>query len=271
MYMWVVMADQAASADMTRHITWEGFINARDLGGLPTQDGRVTRFGAYIRSADFRFATEAGWRMARDTGVRTVIDLRNDVEIRQDTAQRSSRSAGPAPFAVAATAVPPPCDIRRSEVALDDIEDTAFRRFLKSERLDTPPLSFRPFLDRQPERCAAVITALASAPPGGVLFHCRFGRDRTGLVTLLVLAVAGVEPEAIADDYEMSTEPLRQLFARTGKPDQGAIIEAALAERDTTVRDAILATLDGFDAGTYLLAAGASHASLAAIRRRLLG
>jgi len=265
------MAEQAASADVTRRIAWEGFTNARDLGGLPTQDGRVTRFGAYIRSADFRSATEAGWRMARDSGVRTVIDLRNDVEIRRDTEWQSTQSAGPARSAVAAPVVPPPGDIRRSEVALDNIEDTGFRQFLKRERLDIPPLSFRPFLDRKPERCAAVITALGSAAPGGVLFHCRFGRDRTGLVTLLVLALAGVEPEAIADDFEMSTEPLKTLFASMGEPDPAPGIEAALAERDTTARDAILATLDGFDAGTYLLAAGASHASLAAIRRRLLG
>jgi protein-tyrosine phosphatase len=265
------MADQAASADMTRRITWEGFTNARDLGGLPTQDGHVTRFGAYIRSADFRFATEAGWRMARDTGVRTVIDLRNDIEIRQDTERQSARWAGPAQSAVATPVVAPPYDIGRSEVALDDIEDTGFRQFLKRERLDIAPLFFQPFLDHRPERCAAVITALASAAPGGVLFHCRLGRDRTGLVTLLVLALAGVEPEAIADDYEMSTEPLKTLFATTGEPDQVLKVEAALAERDTTARDAILAILDGFDARTYLLAAGASHASLAAIRRRLLG
>jgi hypothetical protein len=54
----------------------EGFFNARDLGGLPTRDARVTDRGALIlRSADPRFVTEAGWRAAHHTGVRTVIDL----------------------------------------------------------------------------------------------------------------------------------------------------------------------------------------------------
>jgi hypothetical protein len=57
-------------------VTWEGFFNARDLGGLPTRDARVTHRGALIRSAAPRFVTEAGWRAAHDAGVRTVIDLR---------------------------------------------------------------------------------------------------------------------------------------------------------------------------------------------------
>jgi protein-tyrosine phosphatase len=61
----------------SREVTWEGFFNARNLGGLPTRDARVTHRGALIlRSADPRFVTEAEWRAARHAGVRTVIDLR---------------------------------------------------------------------------------------------------------------------------------------------------------------------------------------------------
>lgn len=256
---------------MTRHIAWDGFVNARDLGGLPARDGRVTRFGSYIRSGDLRFVTEAGWRMARDGGVRTIIDLRNDDEIRPHAGQQPTRLAGSAQFAAPAPTVSPPSWLNRVEIALDDIDDTAFWQFLNRERLNGTPLYFRPFLDRKPGRCAAAVTALASAAPGAVIFHCGAGRDRTGLVTLLLLALADVEPEAIAADYELSAGPLRALFAAMGQPDQQPVIEAALAERNTTAREAILATLDGFDAETYLLTAGVSRASLAAIRHRLLG
>jgi protein-tyrosine phosphatase len=66
-------------------------------------------------------------------------------------------------------------------------------------------------------------------------------------------------------------EAVKTLFAALGEPDQGPRIEADLAERDTTARDAILTTLEGFDAETYLLTAGVSAASLAAIRGRLVG
>lgn len=115
-----------------------------------------------------------------------------------------------------------------------------------------------------------MITALAHAAPGGVVFHCATGRDRTGLVTLLLLALAGVEPGAIADDYELSAESLKALFAAMGLPDQGPGLEAELTERGTTARAAILAALEDFDAETYLLAAGVSATSLTMIRHRLL-
>jgi len=256
---------------VTRHIAWEGFANARDLGGLPTRDGRVTRFRAYIRSGDLRFVTEAGWRMARDGGVRTIIDLRNDDEIRPHAGQRPTRLAGSAQFAAPTPTVSPPSWMNRVEVALDDIADTGFWQFLNRERLNGTPLYFRPFLDRKPERCAAAVTMLGSVTPGAVIFHCGAGRDRTGLVTLLLLTLADVEPEAIAADYELSAESLRALFAAMGQQDQQPSLEAALAERHTTAREAILATLDGFDAETYLLTAGVSRASLVTIRHRLLG
>ena len=89
---------------MTRVLPWEGFANARDLGGLPARDGRVTRSGAYIRWGDLRFVTDAGRRMACDAGVRTIIDLRNDDEIRLHTGQQPTRAAGSAQFAVATPA-----------------------------------------------------------------------------------------------------------------------------------------------------------------------
>ena len=251
----------------SRIITWEGFANARDLGGLPSQNGRVTRFGAYIRSADMRFVVEAGWQMAREAGIRTIIDLRNESEIRPGAIQRLE---GSAPFPAPSAAAAPPSWLSRIEVALDDISDTAFWQFLSRERIDGTPLYFRPFLDRKPERCAAAITALADAAPGGVIFHCSAGRDRTGIITLLLLSLAGVEPDVIAQDYELSANSLKALFSAMGQEDQGPWIEAALAAKGSTARDAVLATLDGFDAEAYLLAAGVSAESLATIRHRLL-
>jgi hypothetical protein len=261
--------DQASPA-AGRHVSWEGFFNARDLGGLPARDGGLTRFGAFIRSGDLRFVTEVGWQMAREAGVRMIIDLRNDDEIRPGAGRQLTRLAGPA----AIPAIEPttqPAGMVRAEVPLDDIADTGFWQCLNRERLNGTPLYYRPVLERKPKRCAVVITALAQAPPGGVVFHCSAGRDRTGLVTLLLLALVNVEPEAIASDYALSTESVRALFAAVGQQDQGPAIEAELARRGTTTRGAILATLDGFDVYQYLLAAGVSATDLAAIRCRLTG
>lgn len=163
-----------------------------------------------------------------------------------------------------------PTGMQRVQVPLDGVEDTSFWRYLNDERLNGTPLYYRPFLQRKADRCAAVVSAVARAQPGGVLFHRSAGRDRTGLVTLLLLALVGVAPEIIAADYELTAEPLRALFAVMGRDDDGPIIEQILADKGTTVREAILATLDGFDVRAYLLAAGVSSDDVAAVRSRLL-
>jgi protein-tyrosine phosphatase len=123
-----------------RAVRWEGFYNARDLGGLPTVTGSRTRHGRLIRSADVRFVTAAGWQAARDAGIRVVIDLRNPDE---------------------ATATARPADVQTVLIPLDDIEDLDLWRRLNSEGLNGTPLYYRPFLDAKPERAAAVRTAIA--------------------------------------------------------------------------------------------------------------
>jgi protein-tyrosine phosphatase len=241
---------QGDRVPVSRTIAWEGFFNARDLGGLPLTDGGTTGFGTFVRSADLRFVTEHGWQEAGRAGMRTIIDLRNDHEVDPGTA------------------APPGMD--RLNVPLDDIEDTEFWGEILRDRIDGTPLYMRPFLERKTERCAVVISAIAAAPPGGVLYHCAAGRDRTGIVTLLLLALAGVEPDAIAADYELSIEALRPLFAAMGREDEGPTLAALLRERGTTVREAVLATLDGFDAEDVLLAAGASVRDIETVRGRLV-
>ncbi|WP_340684675.1 tyrosine-protein phosphatase [Amycolatopsis coloradensis] len=54
----------------SRAVTWEGFYNTRDLGGLPTRSGHATRYGAFFRAADLRFVTDEGWSQARQSGGR---------------------------------------------------------------------------------------------------------------------------------------------------------------------------------------------------------
>ncbi|WP_304455045.1 tyrosine-protein phosphatase [Nocardiopsis sp. YSL2] len=255
----------------SRHITWDGFVNTRDLGGLPTRHGTPTRRGAFLRSADPRLVTALGWRSARAAGVRTIVDLRNPDEIRPAGGDGPTHPVGTAQFPAATAAVPLPPEITRVEVPLDDVADVGFWREVDRERLHGTPLYFRPFLDRKPERCAAAVTALARCGPGAVLFHCGAGRDRTGLVALLLLALAGVEPQAIADDYALSTVMLGPLFAAMGRPDQGPAIESRLAERGLTARRCVLDVLGGLDAQDYLLAAGVAERDLARLRARLLG
>src|SRR3954454_25404465 len=220
---------------MDRTVGWDGFHNARDLGGLPTRDGRRTRRGAFYRSAMLGLVTDRGWQEAREAGVRTVVDLRNDDEVAADDAR--------------------PVGITHVRVRLDGVEDVDLWEHLRREGLDGTPMYFLPFLARRPDRVAAAMTTLARSEPG-IVFHCSAGRDRTGLITLLLLALADVEPDAVAEDYGLSVEPLRALSALVGRPDDSAEVEGFLTARGTTASAAVLATLEELDVTTYLRDAG---------------
>jgi protein tyrosine/serine phosphatase len=65
------------------------------------------------------------------------------------------------------------------------------------------------FLEHFDRNVAAAIRAIANAPQGGVVIHCAGGKDRTGLLTALLLHVAGVDVDEIAADYALSEERLR--------------------------------------------------------------
>src|SRR6185503_13533866 len=97
-----------------RQLDWDGCFNVRDLGGLPTTDGRVTRRGAVVRSDNVNRLTAVGWSQLQAYGVRTIIDLRDADERGPDAAPR-------------------PVDLTTVELPLEDLTDTEFwqewRRF----------------------------------------------------------------------------------------------------------------------------------------------
>ena len=222
-----------------RSLNWPGCYNARDLGGLPLIGGGETRFGQLIRSD----AVDPKSPDLADYGVRTVIDLRNDDER--------------------------PPGIENVHIPLDATEDREFWNVWASGWQFGTPLYYGPHLERFPERSAAVIKAIAQAPPGGVVYHCGGGRDRAGQVTMLLLSLAGVEPEAIAADYALSRERLRPLYATRGEDDQGAIIDRYLADRGTTIEEVALDTVRSIDAEATLHRGGATDEELQTVRARL--
>jgi hypothetical protein len=198
-----------------RDLDWDGCVNARDLGGLPTLDGGVTRRGALVRSEMVDGLSADGWRALRDHGVRTIIDLRED-----DERTVPCDGAGPRE------------GVETIHIPLDRIADDPdfWDDWMHGPQFGTP-LYYAPFVERFPERIEQVLDAIEQAPPGGVLFHCVGGRDRTGMVAIAVLAAVGVVPDAIADDYALGAER-----AHTHDP----VLEQYLAERGTSSRELVV-------------------------------
>jgi protein-tyrosine phosphatase len=117
-----------------------------------------------------------------------------------------------------------------------------------------------------PERTAAVLAALAEADEGGVLFHCMGGRDRTGMISMVLLSIAGVEPETIVDDY-LETVRLGDVRAASAKRNNDeALIEELLAGHGTTTEQAFRDALDGFDVEAFLGRAGVTESTVRALR-----
>jgi protein tyrosine/serine phosphatase len=235
----------------TRHLEWEGAFNVRDLGGLETLDGRTTRWRALVRADSLGALTAAGWSALAQHGVRTVIDLRNESERHIDAAARPS----------ALTTV---------HLPLDAVEDRAFWDSWEESPGFGTPMYYRPHVERFPERSARVIAQIARAGPGGVAYHCVSGRDRTGQITVLLLALLRVAPERIADDYEHSAVRLTAAFAARGESDHGIELRDFLAARRTNARELILATLAALDVERLLCDAGLTREDLALLRARAL-
>jgi protein-tyrosine phosphatase len=255
---------------LDRVIRWEGFYNARDLGGLPTVTGSATRYRRLIRSADTRFVTAAGWEAACNAGIRVVVDLRNPDEVEPGSLPPATLGAGTFAIPPARLTAARPGEIQTLLIPVDDIEHLSLWRRLNSEGLNGTPLYYRPFLDAKPERIAAVLTAIARIQGGGVIFHCAAGRDRTGLISLLLLSLAGVTPEAIAADYELTFSQLAPLYAALGLEQDEQDLREYLASRRTTMRETITSLVRDLDVADYLAAAGVPDDDIDALRIRLL-
>lgn len=169
------------TVDERRLLEWEGCPNARDLGGYRTEDGRETQWGRIYRSDNPYDLTEAGRRALLDSGVGTIIDLRSDGELDEY----------PSPFADHP-------HVLYQHIAFVD------------ESAGWPPVGtpmpdvYLHMLNRDRAGIASILTAIARAPRVPVLVHCHGGKDRTGLISALLLRLVQVPIDTVATDYSLT-------------------------------------------------------------------
>ncbi|MEP7190405.1 MAG: tyrosine-protein phosphatase [Roseiflexaceae bacterium] len=254
-----MLPDQSA-----RRLHWDACYNARDLGGYATADGARTRWGAFVRADNLSRLTPAGQAALIEYGVRTVIDLRRAFELTIDL----NPFATPSDATRVVTYLNLPLGLgadRKGTLAVQaagEGDDAALSAI------------FCQVLDHYGRGIAGVMTAIAVAPPGAVLFHCHAGKDRTGMIAALLLALAGVPNATIAEDYALSQLCLQPIFDQrlSQQPDpakreqmvqmMGAVPETMLG---------VLAYLDERHGGAarYLRAAGVVEPDLERLRQRI--
>jgi protein-tyrosine phosphatase len=190
-------------------IELEGAVNVRDLGGLPTSDGRRTAAGRLLRADNLQELSPSDVaKLVRDIGVTTVVDLRSSNEL---------KSEGPAPLdAVAGVrhAHHPVLPERgtNTDMIAEALLTMADRD--KSRYPDDPVCGhYLGYLEDRPDQIVAALRSIAHTQ-GAALVHCAAGKDRTGVVVALALTVAGVRPEDVVDDYAASGDRAEAIVAR---------------------------------------------------------
>ncbi len=245
----------ATEEKRTRVLSWEGCLNARDLGGYPTENGRETCWGTVVRSDSLTPLTEAGRAALIEYGVRPIVDLRTPDEVERY----------PNPFAEAGTHGTRYTNASFVDPSIDQRSD-----------FTTLANDYKAMLDGFQAGVATIMQTIASAPQGGVLVHCMGGKDRTGLVSALLLELVGVPRDTIAADYALTAECLRprdEEWLEKG-PGERADRERQLATYmpRTDVMLEVLEYLDEQYGGveSYLLHAGLAPQDITRLRERLL-
>ena len=248
-----------------RDLVWDGCLNVRDLGGLPTADGGETRRGAVVRADSVRLLSDDGWRALVDHGVRTVIDLRGEHEREEDPAAELPVEVVHVPFMEAS-------DAEWEEIAEELEAATAAAPDDATSTRD----AYLIFLERFKDNVAASLRAVAQAPEGGVVIHCVGGKDRTGLLTAFLLHLAGVDEQTIALDYALSEERLRERheawFEAAESEDELQRLRR-IAQTPSESMLGVFAELERRYGGVeaYLREAGVSDEELELVRARLRG
>ena len=241
-------------------LAWDGCLNVRDLGGLPSEDGGATRFRAVVRADSVRRLSEAGWEALVDYGVRRIVDLRFGSELDADPPREL-------PVELVHVPVLPDRDSphwREIQALADEAPD----------RVAATRAVYGAFLERFQREFATAVSGVVEAPDGAVLVHCVGGKDRTGLVSALLLRLAGVPAGIVADDYGVSETNLL--------PRDGSWIEAATDARErerrrriaSSPREGMAQVLTDLEdrwggAAGYLRAGGLDEVAIAAARARL--
>jgi protein-tyrosine phosphatase len=251
-----------------RHLSLDGPVNFRDLGGYPTADGYEVRWGRVFRSDSLETLTAADLDRLDELGIRLVCDLRRE----EECAVAPSRIEGHG--AVRVEHLP----IGGLAAETRDMAGRMLRGEISEVSAATMAEVYLTILELHPDAFGTVVGRAADPVNHPMVIHCTAGKDRTGVASALLLAALGVDEATIAADYELSNELQAQSRVAALRPQlEAAGVELARVQAYFLApSEVILATLSGVrerygGVGSYLEAhAGLPPATLDNLRRTLL-
>jgi protein tyrosine/serine phosphatase len=179
----------------------EGCFNFRDLGGYATADGRHLRTGRVFRSDGLQSLSPGDLdHLCGTLGLGLVIDLRSSVEV-------EAHGCGTIAERTAIVSVP----------LFEQTQESAAGEMARAMTTSMGDLYFV-MLAAAAAPIARVVRLLSEAETPAV-FHCAAGKDRTGVISALLLALLGVPDETIVADYAFSRRNLDAINARLGASD----------------------------------------------------
>ncbi len=165
-----------------RRLPLQESANTRDLGGYPCKGG-TTRWGVFLRSDNLRKPNEQDIQFLQDYGVRTTLDLRTD----------SEREKYP-PYLEKVDA------FSHHHISMNDhMHAIDFEGDLPGSMSGL----YISLLDDSQDELLQSMQTLAAAE-GATLFHCAIGKDRTGVISMLLLDLVGVDDNDIVADYKVT-------------------------------------------------------------------
>ncbi len=176
-----------------RHIALEQALNFRDVGGYVTADGRRVRWRRLFRAGGLSQLSPADLGVLRQLGITTVVDLRSTAEWEMGR------------FPVDAL----PVTFHHLPIVEEILDPTRYQ--LPAGMMAA---RYQDYARQGGPQVAKAISVVADPDSHPAVVHCLAGKDRTGVVVALVLALLGVDDETVAEDYALSSEAMNGLRER---------------------------------------------------------
>ena len=223
--------------------------NARDIGGVPTIDGKVTKWGKFLRTATLDNANIDDVKKLKDYGVESIIDLRRASEIPFES---DSHKLIEENFNYNHISLAPSEEFRKEEIQQIINREVSIGS------------TYSNLIDNFP-KIKEIMEVFANTD-GVSLFHCQEGKDRTGIVSMVLMGLANVGRSDIIADYETSSAHLGYI-ERYGEDEPYSIFRITDPYYMKEAYDYVIRKYDSFE--DYLLYAKADPKDIKNLRRRI--